>query len=181
MMPPTAKTRRAAPGRPGPDPAALLAGLLAEHERAAAAGRPLLTDAGAAQVRHLLAAGPAVVAPPAALPHWDGAARRLWLGGRLLKEFRRPAPRQIAILAAFEEEGWAAGRVDDPLPPHPGDAPGEARRRLHETVHNLNQTLPPGTIRFRGDGTGEGVRWEPCPAAAGPPAINRKRNTRNNS
>jgi hypothetical protein len=30
---------------------------------------------------------------------------------------------------------------------------------LHETLKNLNRALPLRTIRFRGDGTGQGVVW----------------------
>jgi len=134
--------------------------LLAAHT----SSHPLLTPAGESFVRGLLQVSeggealPAPSGPPA--PRWDGDARCLWLGDRLLKVFRQHAPYQTALLAAFEEGGWAAGYVDDPLPPERGDGPDDARKRLRETVHNLNQGLPPGTIRFRGNGTGEGVRWE---------------------
>jgi hypothetical protein len=50
--------------------------------------------------------------------------------------------------------------IDDPLPTWPDEEEEEVKRRLHDTIKNLNRTLPPGTIRFRGDGTGQGVRWE---------------------
>jgi hypothetical protein len=93
------------------------------------------------------------------LPRWDAEVRRLWLGGRLLKVFRQPARNQTALLDVFQEEGWAA-HIDDPLTLAGGEDEGDAKRRLHETVKNLNRGLPPGTIRFRGDGTGQGVTWE---------------------
>jgi hypothetical protein len=98
--------------------------------------------------------------PPAAgAPRWDGDRRRLWLGPQLLKEFRQPAPNQTTLLAAFEEDAWSE-HVADPLPLGQEEREEDARRRLHETIKNLNRGLPSGTIRFRGDGTGRGVVWE---------------------
>jgi hypothetical protein len=90
------------------------------------------------------------------LPRWDGELRELRLGGKLLKGYKLPAPNQEAILAAFEEEGWPP-RVDDPLPPQPEQDP---KRRLHDTLKALNRHQKHQLIRFLGDGTGEGVRWE---------------------
>ena len=150
--------------------AAGYARLLAAHERA---GRPLLTLDGEAYVRQfLVAAGPddaipGPFGPP--LPHWDPDARRLLLGPRVLKVFRQPAPRQTTVLAAFAEQRWAT-HLDDPLPPEPGDGPEAGRQRLNETIRNLNRGLPAGTLRFHGDGTGEGAWWEYCrPSAAAEP------------
>jgi hypothetical protein len=96
----------------------------------------------------------------ALLPWWDREQRRLWLGHLLLKEFRQPAPNQTALLEVFQEQGWFGTHIDDPLRPHAGEEEADVKRRLHETVKNLNRGLPPGTIRFCGDGTGEGVVWE---------------------
>jgi hypothetical protein len=73
--------------------------------------------------------------------------------------FRQPAPHQTLLLAVFREEGWWAGPVDDPLPRAAFEQDGDARQRLHETIKNLNRSLPPHTIRFHGDGTGQGVCW----------------------
>ena len=139
--------------------------VLAAHTPA----RPLLTADGEAFFHHLLQAAaapdaiPGPFGPPA--PCWDGAARRLWLGARLLRAFRQPAPHQTALLAVFQARGWVARRIDDPLPGEPGDGPGEAQHRRYETVKNLNRGLPPGTIRFRVDGVD--VWWEPCAPADG--------------
>jgi len=47
--------------------------------------------------------------PRARRPRWDGERCELWLGNVLVKRFRRPAPNQEAILAAFEELGWPRG------------------------------------------------------------------------
>jgi hypothetical protein len=67
-----------------------------------------------------------------------------------------PAPNQELILGCFEEEGWPP-RIDDPLPPHPELA---AKRRLHATITTLNRHHKHRLLRFLGDGSGEGVRWE---------------------
>jgi hypothetical protein len=143
--------------------------LLEAHERAARRGKPLLTKDGEVYLRYLLQNGK----PPQRrqnngasngsrhpLPLWDAVTRRLWLGDRLLKEFRQPAPHQTLLLAVFQEQGWSPAHVDDPISLRDGESPEDAKRRLHETVRNLNRGLPPATIHFRGDGTGQGVIWE---------------------
>src|SRR4030095_11744152 len=93
--------------------------LLAAHTTA----NPLLTPAGEAFVQTLVRSaegGDPVSAPTDRCgPRWDADARCRWLGDRLLKAFRQPAPYQTALLAAFEEGGWAAGYVDDPIPTEP--------------------------------------------------------------
>src|SRR6185369_1943148 len=38
-------------------------------------------------------------------PYWNAASRQLTLGGRIVKEFRRPAPNQELLLAVFEDDG----------------------------------------------------------------------------
>jgi hypothetical protein len=63
---------------------------------------------------------------------------------------------QEAILIAFEEERWPP-RIDDPLPGSPDLLP---KRRLHDTIKSLNRNQKNRLVRFMGDGTGEGVRWE---------------------
>jgi len=161
--------RLAARGRAPAGTAALVSAysaLLADHDRSTAGGTPLLTEAGAAHVRRLIRAARAGRPRPAAappLPHWDAVRRQLWLGPQLLKEFRQPAPAQVAVLAAFEARGWAAGHAPDPIPREPGETADEVRHRLHDTVKNLNRGLPAGTIRFRADG-GTGLWWEYAPA-----------------
>ena len=62
----------------------------------------------------------------------------------------------VAILAAFEEEGWPS-RIDDPLPPQPEQ---DSKRRLSDTIKCLNRKQASPLIHFRGDGTGEGVVWD---------------------
>jgi hypothetical protein len=92
--------------------------------------------------------------PPA--PHWDRENRVLCVGPHLAKRFKRPSPNQEAILTVFEEEGWPH-RIDDPLRP---DGDQHPKQRLHDTIKWLNRHHHHRLIRFRGDGTGEGVCWE---------------------
>jgi hypothetical protein len=89
-------------------------------------------------------------------PKWDRQRRQLRVGAEIVKEFKLPSPNQETVLMAFEEEGWPP-RIDDPLPPQPQLDP---RRRLHDTIKALNRKQKQYLIRFRGDGSGEGIRWE---------------------
>ncbi len=73
-----------------------------------------------------------------------------------MKQFKVPAANQERILAAFEEEGWPI-RIDDPLPPN---SEQDSKRRLHDTINSLNRNQKQNLIRFVGDGSGQGVRWE---------------------
>lgn len=90
------------------------------------------------------------------LPSWDPQRRELRVGHLLVKRFRQPAGNQELILIAFEEEGWP-WRIDDPLPTLHGQDP---RVRLHDAIKCLNRNQVHRLLRFRGDGTGEGVTWE---------------------
>jgi hypothetical protein len=90
------------------------------------------------------------------VPKWDRDRRELRLEGQLVKVLKLPSPMQEAILMAFEEEHWPP-RIDDPLPGDPDLLP---KRRLHDTIKSLNRNQKNCLIRFIGDGTGEGVRWE---------------------
>jgi hypothetical protein len=93
---------------------------------------------------------------PSPLPKWDQQRRQLRVGADVVKEFKLPSPNQETLLMAFEEEGWPP-RIDDPLSPLPQLDP---RRRLHDTIKALNRKQKQFLIRFMGDGSGEGVRWE---------------------
>jgi hypothetical protein len=95
------------------------------------------------------------------VPNWDGSRHELRFKQSLVKIFKLPSPNQEAVLMAFEEEGWPP-RIDDPLPHHPELDP---KRRLHDTIKGLNRNQKSRLIRFMGDGTGEGIRWEPRVAA----------------
>ena len=101
---------------------------------------------------------PGVFAPPATTPFWDRQRRMLTVGGRTVKHFRVPSPNQEAVLVAFQREGWPAC-VADPLPP---TASQLAKIRLHDTIKCLNAKQENRLIRFRGNGMGNGVLWEPA-------------------
>jgi hypothetical protein len=90
------------------------------------------------------------------VPTWDRDRQELRLGEDVVKCFKTPAPNQELILAAFEEEGWPV-HIYDPLPPHPDQDP---RRRLHDTINSLNRNQKKSLVRFMGDGSGQGVRWD---------------------
>jgi hypothetical protein len=95
-------------------------------------------------------------------PHWDSENRCLWLDGRIIKTFRQWAPDQTALLDAFQERGWAT-HVFMPFAHLPGESTRGLKARLRTARKKLNKALPPGTIRFLGDGSGLGVSWQRCP------------------
>ena len=127
----------------------------------------VLTEEGMAFASHLLVPTPtpsAVMSASKAYslkPVWDASRRMLLLGPQVVKHFRVPAPLQEVILNAFAEEGWAA-RVDDPLPLDPHT---DAKRRVQSVIMCLNRNQRERLIRFRGDGTGTGIMWEPARSA----------------
>ena len=92
-------------------------------------------------------------------PVWDARTRELRLGGKVVKLFRWPAQNQEAVLNAFQAQGWPA-RIADPLPLDPKVC---AKRRLHDTIKCLNRRRTEKLIKFRGDGTGRGVKLEILP------------------
>jgi hypothetical protein len=89
------------------------------------------------------------------VPFYDRELRELWLGGVLVKRFRRPAELQHTILSSFQELGWPR-RIDDPLPTHHDQVP---KLRLKDTIKRLNQNHKKRSIRFRGGGTGLEIIW----------------------
>ena len=96
------------------------------------------------------------VVPKDQRPTWDTDRKELWFGPHLIKRFRFQSPNQETILTVFHEDGWPS-KIDDPLPPVPNQT---SRQRLHDAIKNLNRHRLSRMIRFAGDGTGEGVRWE---------------------
>ena len=88
-------------------------------------------------------------------PVWDQEKRELRLGDVVVKLFRWPAANQECLLQAFEEQGWPS-RIDDPLP----RSAVNPKARLHDTIKCLNKNQQNKLIKFRGDGTGEGVLFE---------------------
>jgi len=96
------------------------------------------------------------------VPCWDSVRRQLVFQSAIVKCFRWPAANQETVLAAFEEDRWPP-RIDDPLPPQPGQS---TKRRLSDTIKCLNRHQSSHLLRFHGDGTGEGVLWQAVDAAA---------------
>jgi hypothetical protein len=90
-------------------------------------------------------------------PTWDAERCTLYLGTRIVKRFKWHAANQARVLSAFQEEGWPV-RIDDPLAPSPTV---HAKRRLSDTIKCLNRKQHIKLIHFRGDGTGQGITWEP--------------------
>jgi hypothetical protein len=139
-------------------------GALAQLVQAQDYARHVLEDAGLlpAGTKHV---GPADLHSPngyaatqsaAVTPHWDPATHVLRIGGRVVKQYRVPSSTQEVILAAFQEEGWPP-QIDDPLPPIHDGCPKD---RLRDTIRHLNSNQKNHLIRFRGDGTGQGILWE---------------------
>jgi hypothetical protein len=119
----------------------------------------LLTAAGVEVASQLLRTPVPDLVPvtPQAVPLYDTRRRELWCRELLVKRFRVPAPNQELILAAFQEEAWPSA-IDDPLPQSHSVEP---KRRLHDTIVALNRHRVNRTVRFFGDGTGLGIRWQP--------------------
>jgi hypothetical protein len=115
----------------------------------------VLTAAGVAAARALVANRESAEAGGAEVPFWDRDRRELRLGDRIVKRFPRLAPLQELILQAFQEQGWRR-RIDDPLPGGSEQVPQE---RLRGTIKKLNGHQECPLLRFEADGTGRGVRW----------------------
>jgi len=120
----------------------------------------LLTAAGRVQAKQMLAHNghSLTLHLPLAAKHpvWDAERRELRLDDRLLKHFRRHAPNQETILAAFHKAAWPP-HIDDPLP---NAADQDPRQRLHDTIKCLNRNLRNSSLRFHGDGTCRGLLWK---------------------
>lgn len=89
-------------------------------------------------------------------PVWKPRQGELWWCGELVKQYRHDAADQRCVLDAFQAQSWAT-RIDDPLPVECGR---NRKVHLHETIKSLNRGQKPRCIRFHGDGTTTGLRWE---------------------
>ncbi len=129
----------------------------------------VLTEVGALFARRLLSQDPAQTSIFAIstngernngtdqiAPTWDAHRRELRINGQVIKRFKWSAKNQECILNSFEEEGWPH-RVDDPIPPQPNK---DQHQRLRDAITSLNRHQQAKLIRFRGDGSGQGVVWE---------------------
>jgi hypothetical protein len=86
-------------------------------------------------------------------PLWNCQRRELRFGSCVVKRLQRPAPNLELILAAFQELGWPE-RIDNPL----GGSYRRAPEHLRDAIKKLNRGQD--ILRFHGDGTGRGIRWE---------------------
>jgi hypothetical protein len=89
-------------------------------------------------------------------PLWKAKQGELWWRGELVERFRHDAADQRCVLDAFQDHAWE-NRIDDPLPVRWGRS---RKKHLHETIKSLNRGQKLRRIRFRGDGTASGIRWE---------------------
>ncbi|MBL8793365.1 MAG: hypothetical protein JNM56_05655, partial [Planctomycetia bacterium] len=96
-------------------------------------------------------------------PQWNKERGELRWQRQLARKVVLRAKNIVAVLDAFEAQGWPF-KIKDPLapPPDPHVAPKYQRTsnslRLHETIKTLNDGLR--HIRFHADGTGEGISWQ---------------------
>ena len=97
--------------------------------------------------------GEAEPLPASDVLSWNRDTGELFYGKQLIRRIASPqrATNIVAILNAFQEEGWPR-RIDDPLPR------GSDTQRLREAIRTLNLGLE--RIHFRADGSGEGIIWE---------------------
>lgn len=93
---------------------------------------------------------------PQAVPKWNGHI--LTFDGKTIKRYKQPADAQKQVLWAFQHKGWREV-ITDPLDAIPGYGPEEHRKRMRDTVYQLNQRhVTQGLIRFEAVG-GEAIRW----------------------
>jgi hypothetical protein len=89
------------------------------------------------------------------VPDWDPQRRELRYLGYIVKRFHNPAEDQETILAAFQAQGWP-DHIEDPRP-----NVSNPKENLHNTIKNMNRHRTHKLVRYRGDGTGRGILWEP--------------------
>jgi hypothetical protein len=81
----------------------------------------------------------------------------------MVKNFVRPADSQISILDEFQKHGWPPV-VDDPSPPIDGEPLQRRKRRLNDTVRELNSGHKNRAVSFHSTSMGESIRWQPIVA-----------------
>ncbi|MGZ0172961.1 MAG: hypothetical protein ACKVHE_25785 [Planctomycetales bacterium] len=83
-------------------------------------------------------------------PCWNSDRSELSYRGVMIRHVRPIAKQVRLLLDAFEEEGWPE-RLDSPIR-------SGGKQKMREAVASLNRGLL--AIRFRADGSGEGILWE---------------------
>lgn len=90
-------------------------------------------------------------------PRWDEMKATLFWGDVPIRVFsHHPAKNQRDIIEAFHREDW-----NHTVPTPFKDNNGSDAKKLNLAIYHLNHSLLKKAIRFRGDGTGDGVMWEP--------------------
>jgi hypothetical protein len=115
----------------------------------------VLTQAGAGVARSLSPQGPALPE----VPCYHRERGELLVCGLLVKRLRQPAlDQRLLLFNAFQDQHWPF-RIANPLSPH--ELPDHRKVRLNHTIYRVNQHQANSLIRFGGDGTGDGVIWQP--------------------
>ena len=94
--------------------------------------------------------------PHARTPFFKSAIGEFGVDRQCLRRFRYSRGNQIAILVAFEAQGWPP-RIYMPLGDHRN---AKCAKQLKEAVSRLNQGQKPSRIRFHFRATDESVSWE---------------------
>ena len=82
-------------------------------------------------------------------PRWDEKNRQFIIDGVVVHTYKQKATNQLLVLEAFEAERWAT-LIDTPI--------DDSKHRT-QTLKELNE-IARDKIKFRGDGTGERIKWE---------------------
>lgn len=125
-----------------------LCALIRRLERTGWAG--LAAPSGSVSTRQASALGPS----------FEG--RELKIGGMVIRRFYRLAPNQMAILGAFQAQGWPP-EVDNALGQ---DMAKDVRHRLSDAVAALNKHQTPKLIHFWVEKGTQAVHWEHVGEAA---------------
>jgi hypothetical protein len=91
------------------------------------------------------------------VPVWDSAHGELRFRGRLVRRFRNAASNQRTVLDAFQSRGWPEW-LQDPLPA-PENQRINLKRRLHDTIKNLNREHEASGLHFHAADSGRAVGW----------------------
>ncbi len=93
-------------------------------------------------------------------PYFDEDTFELSVRGEVVYTFASQASNQIAVLKAFQAQGWPR-EILDPL----GNAADvDFVRRLHNTRHALNCAVRRWGIVFSASAVRRKIRWRYCPA-----------------
>jgi len=89
-------------------------------------------------------------------PRWDSRLLVLHVDEIAVKKFQAKARNQMAVMAAFEAQGWPR-QIHNPLN---SCSPARRAQALADAVHGLNRNLRAKVIRFHTAEKGASVRYE---------------------